>query len=70
MSSKKIKMLNVITKLDIGGAQEHVIYNCSLLDRNKYKVKLLSGSEAQAEEMLAMVNSRSLTFPQIKTPVS
>lgn len=42
-------MLQVITKLTTGGAQEHVIYLSHLLDRKKFDVTILSGTQTDGK---------------------
>jgi glycosyltransferase involved in cell wall biosynthesis len=49
MKTRKIKILQVITELAIGGAQEHMIYLCDLLDKKKFYVTILSGTQAARE---------------------
>ena len=40
---KKIRVLHLITKLELGGAQRNTIYTCENLDREKFDVFLMSG---------------------------
>jgi glycosyltransferase involved in cell wall biosynthesis len=49
MRKKRIKVLQVITQLTIGGAQEHMIYLCDLLDKKKFLVSILSGTQSTSE---------------------
>ncbi len=39
----KIRVIHIITKLELGGAQRNTIYTCENLDRNKFDVFLMSG---------------------------
>ena len=39
-----ITVVHIITKLEMGGAQENTLYTCKHLDRTKYKVVLVHGS--------------------------
>jgi glycosyltransferase involved in cell wall biosynthesis len=49
MMRRKIKILQVITELAIGGAQEHMICLCDLLDKKKFYVTILSGTQPASE---------------------
>jgi len=49
MANSKIKVLQIITKLVMGGAQEHLIYLCDLLNKERYRVKVLSGAQTGPE---------------------
>jgi glycosyltransferase involved in cell wall biosynthesis len=61
MSSKKIKVLQIITRLIVGGAQEHVMYLCDLLDKKKFQVKLISGPQTGSEgELITEVRKRDI----------
>ena len=56
---RKIKILQVITRLIIGGAQEHVMYLCDLLDKKRFQVKLISGPQTGSEgELITEVRKR------------
>ena len=58
---RKIKILQVITRLIIGGAQEHVMYLCDLLDRKRFQVKLISGPQTGREgESITEVKKRDI----------
>ncbi|PIU83124.1 MAG: hypothetical protein COS68_05750, partial [Elusimicrobia bacterium CG06_land_8_20_14_3_00_38_11] len=39
----KIKVVHIITLLELGGAQENTLYTCEHLDKNKFDVMLLCG---------------------------
>ncbi len=43
--NKKIRVLHIITRLAGGGADENTIYTVQKLDKNKYKVDLMTGIE-------------------------
>lgn len=40
---KKIKVVHIITKLELGGAQVNTVYTCQNLDENQFETYLLSG---------------------------
>ena len=61
MIRRKIKILQVITRLIIGGAQEHVMYLCDLLDKERFQVKLVSGPQTGSEgELITEVRKRNI----------
>ena len=58
---RKIKILQVITRLIIGGAQEHVMYLCDLLDKKRFEVKLISGPQIGSEgKLITEVRKRNI----------
>lgn len=46
---KKFKVLHIITKLAIGGAQENTIFTCSMLPKNAFRTSILCGTERDEE---------------------
>lgn len=55
--SKKIRVLHIITRLIVGGAQENTIYTCHLLDPDRYEVDLVIGPQLGPEgELVSIVN--------------
>jgi glycosyltransferase involved in cell wall biosynthesis len=42
---KKIRVLHLITKLELGGAQKNTLYTVEHLDKNKYEVYLITGDK-------------------------
>lgn len=61
MADKKIKVLQIITRLIVGGAQEHVMYLCDLLDKKRFRVKLISGPQTGNEgELITEVRKRDI----------
>ena len=47
-----IPVLHLITRLIIGGAQENTMYTAQLLDREKYRVEVISGPQTGSEGSL------------------
>jgi glycosyltransferase involved in cell wall biosynthesis len=47
-----IPVLHIITRLIVGGAQENTLYTAMLLDKKKYAVEVLSGSQTGSEGSL------------------
>lgn len=50
--SRKIRVLQVITRLIVGGAQETVMLIADMLDKNRYQVEVLSGPQTGSEGSL------------------
>lgn len=48
----KIRVLHVITRLIVGGAQENTLYSAALLDRQRFEVEVLSGPQTGSEGSL------------------
>lgn len=49
---KKIKVLHIITRLIVGGAQENTIYSAELMNGKEYNVHVLSGRQTGPEGSL------------------
>jgi len=49
MSDRKIRVLHVITRLIVGGAQETAMLLCQHLDRSRYECDLVTGQETGPE---------------------
>ena len=50
--ARPIRVLHVITRMIVGGAQENTMLSCALIDRARYPSELLSGVETGAEGSL------------------
>jgi glycosyltransferase involved in cell wall biosynthesis len=48
----KIKVLHIITRLIVGGAQENTMYTADLLDKNRYQIDVISGPQTGSEGSL------------------
>lgn len=46
---KTIKVLHIITKFAVGGAQENTIFTCSMLNKNLFDSSILCGTEKDEE---------------------
>lgn len=54
---RKKRVLHIITRLIVGGAQENTVYTCQLLDRERYEVDLVIGPQLGAEgELVSTVD--------------
>jgi glycosyltransferase involved in cell wall biosynthesis len=49
---RPIRVLQVITRLIVGGAQETVMYNAALLDQDRFHVEVLAGPQTGSEGSL------------------
>ena len=59
----RIRVLHVITRLIVGGAQENTIDTCHRLDRSRFEVDLLSGPQLGAEgELVSTVDRQRVGF--------
>ena len=48
----KIKVLHIITRLIIGGAQENTMYTADLMDKTRYQIDVISGPQTGSEGSL------------------
>jgi glycosyltransferase involved in cell wall biosynthesis len=71
---KKIKILQIITCLDMGGAQEHIMHLCDLLDKDKFQMTILSGKQCISEkdciEEVRGKNIRLVQLPQMTREIN
>ncbi|MCS7228104.1 MAG: glycosyltransferase family 4 protein [Endomicrobia bacterium] len=61
----KIKVLHIITKLELGGAQQNTLYTVENLDKNKFEVYLIAGRGGILDNtaiLLAKTNNFKLFF--------
>lgn len=68
---EKIKVLHIITRLIVGGADENTILTCEGLDKNRYEVTLACGRD-HFPELLQRVEKkgvRTLVFPSLVRPL-
>lgn len=52
METPPVKVLHIITRLIVGGAQENTIYTAALLDQRRFAVEVLSGPQTGSEGSL------------------
>ncbi len=68
--AERVKVAHVITRLDLGGAQQNTLYCCANHDRKKYGVLLLSGVggylDADAQKIK---NLKTYFLPELKHPI-
>lgn len=65
--AKRVKVAHVITRLDLGGAQQNTLYCCANHDRKKFEVVLISGIggylDAKAQKIK---NCKTYFLPELK----
>jgi glycosyltransferase involved in cell wall biosynthesis len=60
-SAPPIRVLHPITRLIVGGAQENTIYTAFLLDKSRYYVEIISGSQTGSEgSLIGEVRARNI----------
>jgi glycosyltransferase involved in cell wall biosynthesis len=74
MRFKKIKVLQIITRLIVGGAQEHIMYLCDLLEKKRFEVTILSGIQTDDEsDCMDEVRKKSINLtllPQLTREIN
>lgn len=63
--SPPIKVLHIITRLIVGGAQENTLFTAQLLDKSRYQVDVLSGQQTGSEGSLieeGLLHNVPITF--------
>lgn len=66
----RIKVTHIITKLELGGAQNNTIYTVTHLDKNKFAPALISGPGGILDEKVKSQFSEVIFCPHLKRPVS
>lgn len=68
---KKIKVVHVITKLELGGAQGNTLYTVKNLNRERFEVALIAGAGGILDDRAREINDLNLYFvPELVRPVS
>ena len=71
---KRIKVLHLITRLIVGGAQENTIYTALLLDSSEYMVDVISGPQTGSEgsliEEFEEQGGKLIIIPQLVREIS
>jgi glycosyltransferase involved in cell wall biosynthesis len=52
LKDKRVRVLHLITRLIIGGAQENTMYTAALLNKDRYDVRIVSGPQTGSEGSL------------------
>lgn len=62
---RKIKVLHIITRLNVGGAQETALSIASGLDKNMFDVTFISGSQDFSIEMVKKWDIKAIVIPDL-----
>ena len=66
-----ITVVHVITKLELGGAQQNTLYTCKNLDSNKYKVILIYGPGGLLDEQARSIEHiQTIEVPELVRAIS
>ncbi len=67
----KKRIVHIITKLELGGAQQNTLYTCKKLNQDKYEVFLMSGPEGYLiKEALNIEHVKFIPVPSMERPLS
>src|SRR5437762_3845233 len=50
--ARPVRVLHIITRMIVGGAQENTLLSCALIDRDRFPSEIISGPETGAEGSL------------------
>jgi len=65
--AKRVKVAHVITRLELGGAQQNTLYCCAHHDRQKFEVVLISGVGGYLDaEAKKIKNCKTYFLPELK----
>jgi len=68
---KRIKVVHIITKLELGGAQENTLFTVAHLDRSRFEPFLISGNEGiLAEEAQRIGGVKTYLLPDLVREIS
>lgn len=70
MIAKKIKILHIITHLELGGAQKTTLGLIKRLDKEKFEVHFISSSGHLAEEVRKVEGIRFKLIPHLKSKIN
>jgi glycosyltransferase involved in cell wall biosynthesis len=69
-NSRRVKVAHIITRLELGGAQQNTLYCCAHHDRRKYEVILISGIGGYLDgEARKIKDCKTYFLPELKHPV-
>jgi glycosyltransferase involved in cell wall biosynthesis len=67
---RRLKVAHIITRLELGGAQQNTLYCCTHHDRRKFEVLLLTGPGGLLDEDARRVkNFKTYFLPELKHPI-
>ncbi|HEY5037567.1 MAG TPA: glycosyltransferase family 4 protein, partial [bacterium] len=68
--ARRLKIAHIITRLELGGAQQNTLYCCANHDRKKYDVLLISGTGGYLDpEARKIKDCRTYFLPELKHPL-
>jgi glycosyltransferase involved in cell wall biosynthesis len=68
--ARRLKVAHIITRLELGGAQQNTLYCCSHHDPKKYEVVLVCGESGYLdEEARKLTNCKTYFLPELKHPI-
>lgn len=68
---RKLNVGHIITKLELGGAQENTLYSVTNHDRKKYNVFLISGTKGElVQEGKKIKDAHIILLPELKHEIS
>jgi glycosyltransferase involved in cell wall biosynthesis len=68
--ARRLKVAHIITKLELGGAQQNTLYCCAHHDREKYEVILIAGAGGYLDEEAARIHGcKTYRLPELKHPI-
>jgi len=68
--NRRLKVAHIITRLELGGAQQNTLYCCQHHDRRKFEVLLLTGTGGELEgEGRRIKNCKTYFLPELKHPI-
>ena len=68
---KKFNVMHIITKLELGGAQQNTLDTVRYLDRNKYNLYLISGTEGiLVEDAKKIKDAKVILMPELRHEIS
>lgn len=71
MKLKKIKILHIVTQLDLGGAQKNVLDIVTHLDKNRYAVYLVSSNKGfLVKDATEIPGIKTVFFPNLRRPIN
>ena len=68
---EKVKVAHIITKLELGGAQQNTLFTLKNLDRGRFTPILITGSNGLLlEDALELVDVKTFLIPHLIRPIS
>ena len=71
MKIKKLRILHIITQLELGGAQKNVLDIIRLLDKDRYTVYLVSSNKGTlVKDALGIPGVKTVSLSSLKRPIN